>query len=339
MNKFIFITFLVYLLLMGCSSSQREIGLSTTNKVNYRNELTPQSESLWIIEKNEIGAKAGIYDNDKSININHLNINVELYDLLAKVKVDLSYEPAKISSEQILKYPHYQGFILEAMLISVGNHHFKAIIVEKNHANAIYDKAKEKGLNALKVSEYKFSKMVIAMAFKNSEKISLMFSYTQLCTSDGISKSLILPAFEGLEKCNFNLNVIGKLSGGLSEIKGLGEGVNLQKLEFQTNDSKILEKALSIKYLTQKEVSYISANNDEIYWDEVTHEVKLSKNVPNRIKINTTENFVSSSIAYLKFLEMVKQKIDLKELQEFAMSHKLLSPLTDLIFVDAIKNR
>ena len=350
MNKLIScILFTLVILLAGCSSQQEKVASVPETKVgenprieakvkggafDMKREINKKpGEHLWIIREGFKG-EAGLYNGQAALPIDKLEINMSIMEILAAVDLSISY-PALDAADLEFRYPAFYGMLVRDFQVKVGNRHFRAVISEKESADEIYRLATQRGFNATLISQKAFGSMIVKTSIKEKSDVKILFSYTQLSAFKGKSRLLAIPQFKGLENASLSLHISGSFLSPLVSFSGLNRSVSGNKFSVSITDREILNKGLLLKYQT-KELYPLSADGKTgILWDEKSANY-LATTVSKKY-LFCQKKVLNPVFAFLSFNKLIEQKRPFKEIQNFAIQSRLLTPLTRLLLVDTQK--
>ena len=336
----IVISALAVLFLAGCSSNRRVYNTGPEQKAGepmiIPTDSFPQDAGVWIVEKGLKG-EAGVYAEKEIIPISSLKINMTIFDLLSKVYVSLKFQPPQEKKDLQFRYPQVHGMLVESFTVFVDGRRFRAVIAKKESAEELYQLARNEGLSAVKVSQKTFSEMIVSLSLKSQQKISVNFDYTQLSSVSGDSRIIALPEFKGIENADSELRVLGRFASEFENLTGLNRKVPEKNFNVVLKDKELLKKGIQISYKTKVPVALVSPGGDVFYWnrDQKTYDVSRELNGVQKIKVE--EKLINKAISYVKYRNAMLKGTPYKEAQNMAIQAKLLTPITKLILVDAVK--
>lgn len=339
MNKLFNYIFLVHLFMFtACMSTGVKVGQESQPGINVPKLNQKEASSLvadntvWIIQSGLKG-EAGLFSENKALPVKSLKVDLKIIEFLASVDISVSYSQVTAGKKLLFKYPAFYGMLVRDFRVNVGGRKFRAIISERESAEEIFKLAKKQGFNAVIVSQKAFSDMVVEVSRNKRSDISVDFEYTQLSSVQGKQRVLALPDFPGLENGQFNLSVSGRFSSELTSFSGLGKKIVGKQFVENIKDIRAFDGGLLIKY-SIKEMQGLSSDKRKVLsWDEETfsYREKGSKFLYCDPKIT------GPAFAFLNMQKMLREGRSFKEVQEYALQSRLLTPLTKFLLVDSIK--
>ena len=339
MNRiYSYFVLLGFVLLAGCSSEAVFTGKPKTVKdaevLSLRKGLSPVSgESIWIIEEGLKG-EAGLYNDQIALPIKSLDIDINIVEFLASVDVSLSYSKLKAANNLSFRYPAYHGMLVKDFQVKIGPKKFRAVIVKKEAAKEIYDLARKQSFNAFLVSQKVFGNMIVNTSIREQSDVDILFSYTQLSSVSKKTRLLAIPEFKNLDEAEFNLDVRGNFISPVQHLSGLNKEIKANKFFVNSRDKGLLKGGLIIKYELEELASVTADKKKAVTWNAQSSTYQLtSTDKVKRFNI-CSEDAVKPVFSYLTMLNLLKKGKSFKELQDFAIQSKLLTPLTSLLLVD-----
>lgn len=340
MNKlFSYSVLCLLLLLAGCSSQSPGIGGDAVfgeNKASMemRKAVSPLAEPLWIIQEGLQG-EAGLYAGVEALPVKAIDMNVEIIEFLASVDISLTYLQVDSKEDLSFRYPSFIGMLVRDFQMKVGERRFRAVISEKESAEALYKLAMERGFNAVVVSQKAFGEMVVKASLQEKSDIEILFSYTQLSSFTDQQRTIAFPEIKGMENADFNMEVKGRFLAPLKSFSGLNKKVSGNKFSEKTSDREILKGGLLIKY-SLSELHGVSADKKTLLeWDAKSSNYRsLSPAKMQKYSLCDSE-LLKPAFEYLKLIEMFKKDRPFKEIEEHAVRSKLLTPITRLLLIDS----
>jgi len=342
MNKFLpYLLLITLVILSGCSSQSVDLGKSPEAIFNSKNMAMRSSgvvaaDSLWII-KDGLQGEAGLYEGENALPIKSLSIDVNIIEFLASVDLSVSYSQIKPQNELTFKYPAFHGMLVRDFQVNIGERKFRAVISAKDSAEEIYQLAKKRGFNAVIVSQEAFGDMIVKTSIKEKSDIDILYSYTQLSSVSGKDRLIALPSFKGLENSSFNLKLRGSFISPLVSFSGLNKKIKGTKFFENIKDRNVIKNGLQLKYQVQNLHGVSSDQKYAIAWNSQLniYEPKLVDGSESVAKCK--EDILKPAFAFLELRELINKDKPFNEIQSHAIESKLLTPITRLLLIDAIK--
>ena len=211
--------------------------------------------------------------------------------------------------------------LVRDFVVKTGQRKFRAIIAEKDSAEELYKLARERGFNALTVSQEVFSDMLVKTSLKEKSNIDILFSYTQLTSLEGKKRVFAIPSFKGLENSSFQMKVNGSFLSPLISLTGLNANVKKKQFSLNVNDKETLDDGLLIKYETEGDAPVSADRETAIIWNSSFknyQRIELEKSTKFSL---CADEIIRPAFDFLKLYEMILKDRPFKEIQAF--SHRI----------------